>query len=145
MAPQPKKPEKPRMVIRLLMIGDSSVGKTSLVVRYEAAQRRLSSARPTRQVRPELSVSDGSVKTLYASGQSIFRMPPVKPPASAAVACTAIARWRGRSSAAACSPAATPGARRRRRWVRHAGLKYRKQPHAKEPLAFGQAPSDRAT
>jgi len=35
MAPQPKKPEKPRMVIRLLMIGDSSVGKTSLVVRYD--------------------------------------------------------------------------------------------------------------
>ena len=32
---QPKKPEKPRMVIRLLMIGDSSVGKTSLVVRYD--------------------------------------------------------------------------------------------------------------
>ena len=35
MAPQPKKPEKPRPVIRLLMIGDSSVGKTSLVVRYD--------------------------------------------------------------------------------------------------------------
>ena len=35
MAPQPKKTEKPRMVIRLLMIGDSSVGKTSLVVRYD--------------------------------------------------------------------------------------------------------------
>ena len=29
MMAQPKKPEKPRMVIRLLMIGDSSVGKTS--------------------------------------------------------------------------------------------------------------------
>ena len=34
MAP-PKKHEKPRTVIRLLMIGDSSVGKTSLVVRYD--------------------------------------------------------------------------------------------------------------
>ena len=41
-------------------------------------------------------------------------MPPAKPPASAAAACTAIVRWKARSSAAACSRAATPDGRRRR-------------------------------
>ena len=36
---------------------------------------------------------------------SVGCMPRVRPPDSAAAACTATARWRARSSAAACSPA----------------------------------------
>ena len=43
-------------------------------------------------------------------------MPQAKPPASAAAACTATARWKAPFSAAACSRAAMPDARRRRRW-----------------------------
>ena len=42
--------------------------------------------------------------------------PPARSPASAAAACTAIARWKAPSSAAACFRAAMPGGRRRRRW-----------------------------
>ena len=41
--------------------------------------------------------------------------PPAKPPVSAAAACTAIARWKGRFSAAACFPGEMPDGRRRRR------------------------------
>ena len=40
---------------------------------------------------------------------------PVKPPASAAAACTATGRWKAHSSAAACFRAAMPGARRQKR------------------------------
>src|SRR5471030_2832885 len=40
--------------------------------------------------------------------------PPARRPASAVAECTAIARWKGHSWAAACFPGAMPGARRRR-------------------------------
>ena len=54
--------------------------------------------------------------------------PPAKPPVSAAAACTAIARWKARSSAAACFRGAMRGGRRRRRWGKLKGRPVRGHP-----------------
>ena len=80
-----------------------------------------------------LSASGEPVQGLYAAGRR---------PVSAAAGCTATGRWRVRSSAAACSPAGSPGAPRRPRSSdrrpRLVGRGAEQQPQ--RPLGVGHPP-----